>query len=403
MKIKKILNKKILLLSTGVISVFFVIIFTIPALKKISYQSNSTDNVVISDTSTQTNNTANTLDALTNTPFPANVTHVPAPEKIKAIYMTKWIASSKKSRDKLISIIDNTEINAIVIDVKDYTGKLSYKPGDPNIAIEGSGENTIKDLGDLVSELHSKNIYVIARVAVFQDAYFAQKHPEFALKSKTTGELWQDRAHIHWLDAGAEDVWKYVVAIGKDSYKFGFDEINFDYIRYPSDGNLKDIQYPKSEGLLKSDVITNFYKYLHDNLSPEGIKISGDIFGLVTTETTDMGIGQLLIPASTYFDYIDPMVYPSHFAPGTYGYKNPSLHPYEIVNYSMKKAVERLTLAQIDPKKIRPWLQDFDLLGVKYTAEMVRNQIKAVEENNLPNWMLWSAANVYTVSALEKN
>ncbi len=334
--------------------------------------------------------------------LPANVTHIPTPSAVKAIYMTKWVGSNAKSREKLVGIIDRTEINTVVIDVKDSSGKLSFEFVNPEIRKEGSSQNTIKDIGDFIKELHSKNIYVIARVAVFQDAYFAERHPEYALKSKTTGELWKDAAKIHWLDAGSQDVWKYVTAIGAEAYNFGFDEINFDYIRYPSDGALKDIKYPASEGMAKSDVVTSFYKYLHDNIATTGVKISGDIFGLTTTETTDMGIGQLLISAATYFDYIDPMVYPSHYAPGTYGYKNPSTHPYEIVNFSMKKAVERLTAAGIDTQKIRPWLQDFNLLGVKYTAEMVRAQIKATNDNGLQSWMLWSAGNVYTESALEK-
>jgi hypothetical protein len=157
---------------------------------------------------------------------------------------------------------------------------------------------------------------------------------------------------------GAEEYWKYIVSIGKEAYSVGFDELNFDYIRFPSDGNMKDISYPWSKTQKKSEVLESFFVYLEKNMRPTGAVISADLFGMTTTNSDDLNIGQVLEKALPHFDYIAPMVYPSHYPTGFMGFANPANKPYEVVKYSMDKAVLR---ASTTPNKLRPWLQDFNL------------------------------------------
>ena len=187
--------------------------------------------------------------------------------------------------------------------------------------------------------------------------------------------------------------------MSKEARDFGFDEINFDYIRFPSDGDMSDISYPWSSSTPKTVVLENFFKYLSESLLDSGLTTSADLFGMVTTAQNDMGIGQILEKALPYFDYISPMVYPSHYPPNFEGFKNPEAHPYEIVNLSLKRAVERAIVASSSPEKIRPWLQDFGL-KMTYGPNEVRAQIKAVNDLGLSSWMLWSASNRYTKDAL---
>ena len=326
------------------------------------------------------------------------VRHITTPHPLKAVYMTSWIAGTPKLREKIVKLIHETELNAIVIDIKDDTGRISFPVTDPYLQKIGSSDPRIKDLEEFLDELHSKNIYVIGRVAVFQDPYLVRARPDLAVRRKSDGGIWKDRKGLTWLDAGATEVWDYVVAIGKEAYSHGFDEINYDYIRFPSDGDIADIAYTVSAGQKKSDVIKEFSAYLSLMTKPEIPVISADLFGMTTSSQSDMNIGQLLENALPYFDYIAPMVYPSHYPSGFNGYKNPATVPYEIVHYAMQSGVDRAELASTSPLKLRPWLQDFDL-GADYTAEMVRAQIKATYDVGLDSWMMWNASNVYTQGA----
>ncbi len=327
--------------------------------------------------------------------------HLPTPEPLKALYMTNWVAGSKKLRSKLVDIVDTTELNTIVIDIKDYTGHIGYEVIDPVLKEVGSAERRITDLKEFIEELHKKNIYVIGRISAFQDSYYVKKFPQYAVKSKS-GAVWKDYKKVSWLDAGAKPVWDYLVAIGLEAYSLGFDEINFDYIRFPSDGDMGDLVYPFSEGKVKSEVLNEFFAYISEIFHEKEIPISADLFGLTTSSKDDLGIGQILENALEHFDYVAPMVYPSHYPPGFNGWKNPSEKPYEIIHFSMSKAVERAVLATTTPSKLRPWLQDFSIRGVTYTPEMIRAQIQATYDVGLTSWMMWNASNVYTKSAYEE-
>ncbi|MES3005147.1 MAG: putative glycoside hydrolase [Patescibacteria group bacterium] len=332
-------------------------------------------------------------------------THISTPDAVKGIYMTSWVASRNDLRSALVELIDTTELNTVVIDIKDYTGKLTLPIQNPELKKYGSEEIRAKDLKEFIATLHEKGIYVVARIAVFQDQYFVKYRPELAVKNLAGTAVWKDRKGISWIDPGSKEYWDYIFLVVEESYNIGFDEINFDYIRFPSDGNMKDISYPFSTNIERTVVLENFFKYMDDKLAiyPD-LKTSADLFGMVTNATGDMGIGQLLETALPYFDYIMPMVYPSHYPPNFQGYKNPAAHPYEIIHFSMKSAVDRAeAFASTTGKTVaemRPWLQDFDL-GADYGPVEVRAQIIATYDVGLDSWILWSASNKYTVGALD--
>lgn len=337
---------------------------------------------------------------------PIEATHVPLPSQVKALYMTSWVAGTKNIRDNLVNLVDDTELNSIVIDIKDYTGKIAFEIQDDNLSKYNASENRIPDIREFLEYLHSKNIYVIGRISVFQDPHFVQQRPDLAVKKGEGGEIWKDRKGISWLDAGSIEVWNYIIDLARYSYNLGFDEINFDYIRFPSDGDMSQIYYPFSESRLVADVATgkakilrDFFTYVDAKLSDTDVVLSADLFGMVTTNDDDLNIGQILEYVLPYFDFVSPMVYPSHYPNGFIGYMNPAVHPYEVVKYSMDKAVAKAKNAGLDPNKLRPWLQDFDL-GADYNAKEVRAQIQAVYDAGLNDWMLWSASNRYTVGAL---
>lgn len=327
------------------------------------------------------------------------VTHVTTPATVKAVYMSSWVAGSASVRKGLVDLIDATELNAIVIDVKDNTGVITW-------------EGRSKDLIEFVAELHKKNIYVIARISAFQDPAYVKAHPELAVKNVNTGDVWRDHKGVPWIDPGSKEMWKYLSDIGKEAHAKGFDELNYDYIRFPTDGNLKSISFPISgeRGLTsKPAIIGEFYKYLHDTFSPLKIPVSGDLFGIINVNPNETKtLGQDLRDALTYFDYVAPMVYPSHFYAGTAGYQNPAAYPGEIITYSMGGAIKiarELASSTGNPvseyvKKLRPWYQDFDM-GAVYTADMVRAQIDAGYKLGIHSWMLWDPANKYTPSALK--
>jgi hypothetical protein len=407
------------------------------------------------------------------------VPHVLPPTQLKSLYMTSWVAGTPSLRDRVIGLLDSTEANALVIDIKDYSGKIAFKTGDTVLDNGPCIEERVKDMKGLVQKLHDKGIYVIGRVAVFQDPCFVGGHPESAVKRKTDGKIWKDKKGISWVDMSSEVAWKYVVQIAKASYELGFDEINFDYVRFPSDGDMKNIVYLSGQKP-KPEVFKSFFTYLDKELRGgkgwykkddyHGVTSTGtstsvvasttiekkmqsglvmttmsnlsgtaedsafdaywslvhststewktkrdgaiqnktgvgrlitsaDLFGMVTTQPDDLGIGQILEYALPYVDHIYPMVYPSHYPANWNGFKNPATKPYEVVKISMDKAVERTKHLGLNEHKLMPWIQDFNL-GATYTADMVKAQFKATYDAGLSGWLIWNAANKYTKGAL---
>ncbi len=333
------------------------------------------------------------------------VVHLPTPEPLKALYMTSCVAGTPSWRSQLKSLIDRTELNAVVIDIKDFTGRVAFPNNFPKAA--GQKGCTVSDLESFVAELHASGIYVIGRVSVFQDASYAEIFPELAVKSKLDGGVWRDNKGLSFVDVGAKPYWDYIVEISKQAHSIGFDEINYDYIRYPSDGIMENIFYSwGSASSTKAEMLESFFSYLRDNLDDSGVVLSADLFGMTTTVAGDMGIGQVLEKTLPYFDYVSPMVYPSHYPPTWQGFANPAEHPYDVVHIAMSEGRRReeilnisMGLATSTPSKLRPWLQDFNL-GATYGPDKVRAQIQATYDSGLTSWMIWSAANKYTESAL---
>lgn len=399
--------------SAGLFSVFY---FFIPALFSVGY---NTDTPQIKSDET----VATTSETIATSTVPVFVvTHVKTPDAVKAIYMTACVATMPSFREKLVHIADTTEVNSIIIDVKDFSGTIAFTPTDPLLKDNAGNGCRTKDLREFVAELHGKGIYAIARITVFQDPYYTKAHPELAVHKKSDGSVWKDKKGLSFVDVSAKLYWDYIVALGKESYAMGFDELNFDYVRFPSDGDMKDIESTWSKGMTKPEALEHFFSYLHEALSPIGAKLSADLFGMTATNNDDLNIGQVLERAMPYFDYVSPMVYPSHYPPHFNGWLNPNDHVYDVVHFSMSRAVVRAeatttpvlhfggervgtstpaiyTKEAYDKNKLRPWLQDFSYGGV-YGATEVRAQIQATYDSGLNSWFLWDPKNVYTKGAL---
>lgn len=323
-----------------------------------------------------------------------------APEIIKAIYLTSDSGGNEKKINWLIELADKSELNTVVIDIKDFSGYIAYDSSVADAEKYKTERLDIKDIDGLINKLHQHNIYVIARITVFQDPVLARARPDWAVRNKYTRGIWYDRNGLSWINPVASAAWDYFVAISRDAAERGFDELNFDYIRFPSDGDMTALVFPGWDGKTsKAEVVGKFYKYLREQLP--GVRLSADMFGFVTTHTDDLGIGQIMENAFVAFDYVSPMVYPSHYPPNYLGFANPAEHPYEVVNTALKGGIERLKKYKLEhpenKTQFRPWLQDFKL-GADYTPAMVEAQIKATQDalgQDYVGFMLWNAKNVY--------
>jgi|CZCB01.1.fsa_nt_gi hypothetical protein len=318
---------------------------------------------------------------------PANpaVEPVPMPAEVRGVYATGWIAGSSKYFPSLLNFIDKTAINTLVIDVKDDMGTFTYESRIPLAVQIGAGMKKVGDMVALMKTLKERNIYPIARIVVFKDPRLAEARPDLAVKNKSGG-VWRDRKGLAWVDPHSREVWKYAVDVAEEAMSFGFKEIQFDYVRFTSDGKISDCVYPYADGKSKEDTIKEFLEYARERLKPYGAVISADIFGLVCSVQDDLGIGQKLEKIGAAVDILSPMVYPSHYYKGTYGLANPNLAPYETVTQSMIDAKNRL--AGIDVK-LRPWLQDFNL-GSRYGREQIMAQIKALNDQGIRDWLFWN-------------
>lgn len=317
-----------------------------------------------------------------------------APKEVVGVYLTSWSAASPDMIDYVIGLSKGAGVNAVIIDIKDWSGHIPYDTGVPEAA--NSERVIIKDMAGLIKKLHDNGLYVVARVAVFQDPIFASERSDLAVKSKKGG-IWYDFKGLSWIDPSQKEYWKYTVDLSKDALGKGFDEVNFDYIRFPSDGILQDMDLNVSS---EREVVSDFFKYLRENIPDDNISV--DLFGLTTVNKDDLGIGQSIEDAYRYFDFVCPMVYPSHYESGFIGFDNPADHPFEVVAYSMAKAKLRLGDSKA---KLRPWLQDFNM-GAVYDTEKVSLEIRAVKEmmgESYSGYMLWNPENWYNEEAIKAN
>jgi hypothetical protein len=316
----------------------------------------------------------------------------PFEHQAMGIYSTAWVAGSQRM-EELITFIKNAKMNAIVIDIKDDTGILSYPSAVPLAREIGAVSKRITNLQELVARLKQENIYPIARQVVFKDPLLAAKHLEIAVKSKTGG-VWRDRKGMVWVDPNCEKVWKYNLDIAKEAIAMGFAEIQFDYVRFLSDGQISQAIYPYSKGDPKEDVIRNFLSYAKKEINALGAPLSADVFGLVLSFPHDNNIGQKLEKLAEGVDIICPMVYPSHYPKNSLGVAAPDLQPYEIIDRAMKDGLKRIAGTKV---KFRPWLQDFNL-GSKYGHEQIQAQIQALKDNGIDEYLMWNPSNRYDAS-----
>lgn len=352
------------------------------------------------------------------------------PEPLKGIYMSQCVVGTPSFRESLVKFVEETDLNAIVIDIKDFSGQISFPTKDPIFAGASMQNCGARDMQTFIQNLHEKGIYVIGRITVFQDPHYSSRYPQQAVQSASRpGEPWKDHKGLNFVDVSSRPFWDYIVALSKEAYALGFDELNYDYIRYPSDGPMKDAVYVNPN---RAEAVELFWQYLHEQVKPTGVVLSADLFGLTSSNTSDLGIGQQLERALPYFDYIMPMVYPSHYPDGFNGYADPNDYPYEIIKYEMDRAVARTvatestvrtlnsepvyeirtritnegatttervvtgtyTKPSFDKRKIRPWLQDFDY-GKEYLPSDILAQTKAVYDAGLTSWVFWDPANRY--------
>lgn len=335
---------------------------------------------------------------------------VEIPDKLAAVYMTSRAAGSSTFRSQVVSYLDSSELlNSAIIDIKEVDGSLPSQDF-AHIRDDLLIKQYIKDLPEFLDLLKEKEIYRIARITVFKDLYMAKTHPEWAVKKLNQKDVWTDYGGKAWIDPAAREYWDYIIELSSESYQLGFDEINIDYIRFPSDGNMYDIWFPFSQEHINEDpknarveIINEFLTYYVAEMKKRhpDVIISGDVFGMVTTNTDDLFIGQNLESMAKVLDYIAPMVYPSHYPTGFIGLKgHPDNYPYEVVNYSIAKGVARLdALGPEYRKKMRPWLQDFTCTWCTgyfpYGQKEIELQIKAIQDTGVESFMLWNPNNRY--------
>ena len=332
----------------------------------------------------------------------ARIVRVPTPDTLRGLYVNRWAALGRRMNE-LIDVSKRTEINALVIDVKDDRGFVLYKSRVPLAQQIGADTNSVmspKKLRAILDTMAAHSIYPIARIVVAKDPLLATKKPEWSIKRKSDMQPWLDKNGIPWLDPHHREVWQYAVDLAKEAYDLGFSEVQLDYVRFPDEKRLiSESVYPLANGRVRAQVIRDQLGFVRGALRSASIPVSIDVFGLTATDTTDMGIGQRWEMFVDQADYILPMVYPSHFAPGTYGIGNPNANPYSTIDRAMKD-VKRRTASVPNAGKVIPWYQDFTLGPPRYGAEQVRAQIKAGYDNGFQSWILWNPGSRYTLSAL---
>ncbi len=331
------------------------------------------------------------------------------PPSVKAIYVSSNRAGAGYI-DSLIELINKTELNAMVIDVKTDDGAVTFKNG---IAIADELElsnNNIPDIHELIKKLKENNIYTIARVVTFKDNATHEKLPDLYIKNKD-GSVWRDGSKLKsgWLNPYNKATWDYVMEIATQTAQLGFDEIQFDYIRFDTAKSLNEADFGDTQGKSRVEIINEFAAYAVETLKPYGVYISADVYGTIINSDVDAKIvGQDYTALSRVLDYICPMVYPSHYANGSMGIEVPDLKPYETILKSMEISNERLSAIPEGEHRavVRPWLQDFTATWlkeyIKYGEKERAEQIKAVYDAGLSEWLLWDAGVNYDAGGLEK-
>ena len=338
---------------------------------------------------------------------------LPPAVKVKGIYVGAWFAGNKERMDNYIDLCETTEINSLVLDVKEDHGYITFFTD--NEMFTGMVRELIPNMKGLVADLKSRGIYTIARVVCFKDPMRSGANPRFAIQD-SQGRPWEDASGTRWLDPYKRENWEYIGEICLEAARMGFEEIQLDYVRFPADGRLSNIDFgPAGEEQTKTEVIAEFMAYIKDLMLKEGLRTSADVFGIIALSDRDgAAIGQdlkLLLPVA---DSLCPMIYPSHFASKRQNgtgqvingvlFEAPDTKPYEVIYNTMMHVIRHLD-PDAEQAVIRPYLQDFtaSYLGdgyyIPYGADEVRAQIQAVYDSGFEEWILWNHISVYSEDA----
>jgi hypothetical protein len=322
------------------------------------------------------------------------------PFRPKALYLSFYGIGSRPLREQALELVERTELNALVIDVKGDNGKIPYRSAVALASGVGAqGPTTIPDVEELMRSLRERGIYTVARIVVFKDLPLASARPELAVKT-AGGAVWRDRERLAWTDPFRDEVRDYNVAIAVEAARHGFDEVQFDYVRFP---DTKGLVYARpSTRQSRIAAIDDFLVAARAQLASYNVFLSADIFGYVCWNVDDTAIGQRIEELAPLVDYLSPMLYPSSFQFGIPGYRHPVAHPYEIVRLSLERGRARTGL---DPLRFRPWLQafkDYAFDRRPFGAEEIRAQIAAAEDFGAGGWMLWNPHNVYPAAGLRE-
>ena len=318
---------------------------------------------------------------------------------VKALYLSFWRASNNSPILKqILNIIEKSNVNAIVVDVKNEYGSTSYLTSVKQANKYGAHKKrTNRDIKGFMKLMKDKNIYTIARIVTFKDELQASNNPDYAIKNKD-GEIWRNHDGMAWVDPFDKRSHKYTIDIAEDAAKVGFDEINFDYIRFPAKTELQFSKVNNEKNRLRA--IESFLHSAKNRLRKYGVFISVDTYGNICWVKGDIGIGQKINSLSKYADYISPMLYPSGFSNGSFNFNDPVKHPYEVIYRSVKNASKI-----IDSSRIRPWLQyfrDYGPLKKSYKKFEVNEQIRATQDINTSGWMMWSPSSRYHLNYFQE-
>ncbi len=340
---------------------------------------------------------------MSTVPTPGHAQQPTGPTVVRALYVNRWAAQSKKKMAKLVAIADTTEINALVVDMKDEFG-LNYATKNPEFA-KNAGNSGKANVVALLDTLKAHKIFPIARIVVFKDSVTARVHPEWTIR-KADGSVWRDKKGLAWVNPYHHELWDYNIGVAEELVKLGFGEIQFDYIRFPEPyPSLPKQIFPDSKDLSKPDALAAYLKEAKTRLNKLGARSTADIFGLVTTVQGPLEVGQDWEKLAPHTDVLLPMVYPSHYPHGSFGINSPNAEPYQVITTAIKRARERDEKLGIKQEEhVRPWLQAFTLGKPAYGAEQLRAEKKAVYDSGYDGWVMWNPGSSYDIylPALEK-
>ncbi len=314
---------------------------------------------------------------------------------VRGLYINRFAAQSTKRMRQLIAIADQTEINAFVIDIKDEFG-INYKTADPVVQRNAGTAGTIGELRALLDTLKTHKILAIARIVVFKDSVTARVNPQWTIR-KTDGSAWRDKQGLTWVNPYHHELWDYNVRIAEEVVKLGFGEVQFDYIRFPEPyKSLPQQVFPDANGVDKPAALAEFLSYAKGRIGKLGVRTTADIFGLVTTVSGALEVGQQWEALSPRADVLLPMVYPSHYPHGAFNLARPNAEPYKVIAAAITRARERDEKLGIHtPEHVRPWLQAFSLGQPPYGPAEIRAQKQAVYDAGYDGWVLWHPGSKY--------